>query len=42
MDNLDLNQMLSKLAKMDKDELEKNLKLAQQILNKNNQNNKNN
>lgn len=43
MDNLDLNQMLAKLAKMDKAELEKNLKIAQQILNNNNnQNNKNN
>ncbi len=36
MDNLDLNQMLAKLAKMDKAELEKNLKIAQQILNNNN------
>ena len=33
MENLDLNQMLEKLAKMDKKELEKNLKIAQQILN---------
>ena len=40
MDNLDLNQMLAKLAKMDKSELEKNLKIAQQILN-DNQNKKN-
>lgn len=39
MDNLDLNQMLAKLAKMDKNELEKNLKIAQEILNKNNNNN---
>ena len=37
MDNLDLNQMLAKLANMDKVELEKNLKIAQQILNDNNQ-----
>ena len=42
MDNLDLNQMLAKLAKMDKAELEKNLKIAQQILNNNNNNNSNN
>lgn len=42
MDNLDLNQMLAKLAKMDKTELEKNLKIAQDILNKNNNNNKGN
>ncbi len=41
MDNLDLNKMLAKLAKMDKAELEKNLKIAQEILNKNNNNNKN-
>lgn len=40
MDNLDLNQMLAKLAKMDKNELEKNLKIAQEILNNNNNNNK--
>ena len=32
MDNLDLNQMLAKLAKMDKNELEKNLKIAQENL----------
>lgn len=36
MNNMDLNQMLEKLAKMDKTELEKNLKIAQQILNNNN------
>ena len=41
MDNLDLNQMLEKLAKMDKAELEKNLKIAKQILDNNNKNNKN-
>lgn len=40
MDNLDLNQMLAKLAKMDKNELEKNLKIAQEILNNNNKNQK--
>lgn len=40
MNNMDLNQMLSKLAKMDKAELEKNLKIAQEILNKNNNNKK--
>ena len=37
--NMDLNQMLAKLAKMDKTELEKNLNLAKQILNNNNNNN---
>lgn len=42
MDNLDLNQMLAKLAKMDKAELEKNLKIAQQILNNSNNNNNQN
>lgn len=42
MDNLDLNQMLAKLAKMDKKELEKNLKIAQEILNNSNNNNVNN
>lgn len=41
MDNLDLNQMLDKLAKMDKAELEKNLKKAQEILNNSNLNNGN-
>lgn len=42
MDNMDLNQMLAKLAKMDKAELEKNLKMAQQILNNSNKNKNNN
>ncbi len=40
MDNMDIKQMLEKISKMDKEELEKNLKIAQQILNNNN-NNKN-
>lgn len=40
MNNMDLNKMLEKLAKMDKSELEKNLKIAQQILNNNNNNKK--
>ena len=31
--NLDINQLLSMLSKMDKSELEKNISRAQQILN---------
>lgn len=33
MDNIDLNKMLEMLSKMDKNELEKKLKQAQDILN---------
>ena len=33
MDNIDLNKMLEMLSKMDKNELEENLKQAQNILN---------
>ena len=36
MDNLDINQLLAKLAKMDKNELERNLAKAKQIINKSN------
>lgn len=43
MNNLDINQLLAMISKMDKEELEKNINKAQQILNnsnigKNNQN----
>lgn len=34
MQNMDLNKLLDMIAKMDKDELEKNLNKAQEILNK--------
>lgn len=44
MNNMDINQLLSAISKMDKEELEKNIKKAQQILDssniKNNINNK--
>ncbi len=36
MNNLDINQLLEMISKMDKDELEKNIKKAQQILNDSN------
>lgn len=34
MQNMDINKLLDMIAKMDKDELEKNLNKAQEILNK--------
>lgn len=36
MNNLDINQLLEMVSKMDKDELEKNINKAQQILNDSN------
>lgn len=44
MDNLNLNDILNKLSKMNKEELEENLKKAQHILNNSNinMNNKDN
>lgn len=36
MNNLDINQLLSMISKMDKEELEKNINKAQQILNNSN------
>lgn len=36
MDNIDLNNMLEMLSKMDKNELEEKLKQAQNILNNSN------
>lgn len=36
MNNLDINQLLEMISKMDKDELEKNINKAQQILNDSN------
>ncbi len=36
MNNLDINQLLEMISKMDKDELEKNINKAQQILNNSN------
>lgn len=38
INNMDLNKMLEMLAKMDKNELEKKLKQAQDILNKQKEN----
>jgi tRNA isopentenyl-2-thiomethyl-A-37 hydroxylase MiaE len=38
-DNLDINQLLELISKMDKDELQKNLYKAQEILNNSNINN---
>jgi mevalonate kinase len=36
MNNLDINQLLAMISKMDKEELEKNINKAQQILNNSN------
>ena len=36
MNNLDINQLLAIISKMDKEELEKNINKAQQILNNSN------
>ena len=36
MNNLDINQLLAMISKMDKEELEKNIIKAQQILNNSN------
>jgi hypothetical protein len=38
-DNLDINQLLALISKMDKDELEKNLYKAQEIIKNSNNNN---
>ena len=38
INNMDFNKMLEMLAKMDKNELEKKLKQAQEILNKQKEN----
>lgn len=36
MQNMDINKLLDMISKMDKEELEKNLNKAQEILNKSN------
>ena len=38
MNNMDINKLLAAISKMDKDELEKNIYKAQQILEKSNLN----
>lgn len=40
MQNMDINKLLDMIAKMDKEELEKNLNKAQEILNKSDLNGK--